>query len=128
MNARRRARGAAARQSGRRAEWTAALWLMLKGYRILGFRLKTRAGEIDLLALKKDVLAVVEVKQRATLEAALECVAPEQRERLRRAGRILAAGRAAFRGLTVRLDLVALAPGRVPRHIPDAWKDEAGSL
>ena len=125
MNARRQARGAAARLSGRRAEWAAALWLMLRGYRLLGFRLRTRAGEIDLLALKKNVLAVVEVKQRATLEAALECVDAQQRERLRRAGRLLGAGRAAFRDMTIRLDLVALAPGRVPRHIPDAWKDEA---
>ena len=52
MSQARRDRGAAARLSGRRAEWTAALWLMLKGYRILGFRLKTRQGEVDLLALK----------------------------------------------------------------------------
>mgnify|MGYP001481620910 CR=1 FL=1 len=68
----RRRRGALARRSGRRAEAWAALWLMAKGYRILGFRLRTRLGEIDLLAQKGRALAVVEVKQRATVEAALE--------------------------------------------------------
>lgn len=117
----RRARGAAARISGRRGEVWAALWLMIKGYRILGFRLKTPQAEIDLLALRGQVLAVVEVKRRTTLPAALEAVDGDQRERLRRAGAALAAGRRGLQGASVRLDLIALAPGRLPRHIPDAW-------
>jgi putative endonuclease len=125
----RRARGAAARASGRRREFLAAVLLMLKGYRILGFRLRTPEGEIDLLAQRGDVLAVVEVKSRATLEAALEAVGAAQRDRLRRAARAILARRArgdALR-LNVRLDLVALAPGSWPRHIPDAWRDDAVS-
>ncbi|WGM41163.1 YraN family protein [Caulobacter sp. NIBR1757] len=116
-------RGGAARLSGRRAEVWAALALMLKGYRILGFRLKTPQGEIDLLALKGRVLAVVEVKSRTTPEAALEAVHVEQRERLRRAGAQLAANRPALKDVTLRLDLIALSPGKWPRHIPDAWPD-----
>jgi putative endonuclease len=124
MSQARRLRGTAARHLGRRAEWTAALWLMLSGYRILGFRLRTPQGEIDILAVRKGVLAVVEVKRRGTLEEALECVAPEQRERLRRAGLAIAARRPALKDLAVRLDLVALAPGRVPRHILGAWSDD----
>lgn len=115
-------RGAAARRSGRRSEAWAAAWLMAKGYRILGFRLKTPQGEIDLLAKRGDVLAVVEVKSRTTLEIALEAVSLDQRDRLRRAGAAIAASRPSLRGCDVRLDLLALAPGRFPRHIPDAWK------
>ena len=118
----RRARGAAARASGRRQEVWAALLLMLKGYRILGFRLKTPEGEIDLLAQRGDVLAVVEVKSRTTLEAALEAVSPTQRARLKRAARAIAARRSIRPN--VRLDLVALAPGAWPRHIPDAWRED----
>lgn len=121
----RRLRGTAARLSGRKAEWRAALMLMLKGYRILGFRLKTRAGEIDLLAHRGNTLAVVEVKQRSTIEAALECVTAEQRERLRRAARLVAARRPGLRSAIIRLDLMALAPGRWPRHIVDAWKGDS---
>ena len=117
----RSARGAAARLSGRRGEVLAALWLMIRGYRILGFRLKTPQAEIDLLVWKPGVLAVVEVKLRASLEVALETVTFDQRERLRRAGAALAAGRPALKGAAVRLDLLALAPGKLPRHIPDAW-------
>ncbi|HEX6866265.1 MAG TPA: YraN family protein [Caulobacteraceae bacterium] len=122
MSAARKARGAAARLSGRRGEVVAALWLMAKGYRILGFRLDARQGEIDLLALRRGVLAVVEVKRRRSLEAALEAVRPSQRERLRRAAAQIASRRPALKDAAIRLDLFALAPGRWPRHIPDAWR------
>jgi putative endonuclease len=118
----RQARGTASRLAGRRAEVLAALWLMAKGYRILGFRLKTRQAEIDLLAVRGRTLAVVEVKRRTSLLVAMETVSFDQRERLRRAGLALAASRPALKGASVRLDLIALAPGQLPRHIPDAWK------
>ncbi len=125
MNEIRRARGAAARRSGRRGEVVAALWLMAKGYSILGFRLRTPHGEIDLVARRGRVLAAVEVKARTSLDAALEAVSLTQRQRLRRAIRALAARRKGLEDAVVRLDLMALAPGRLPRHIPDAWNQDA---
>jgi len=124
LSEKRQARGRAARRSGRRAEVIAALWLMAKGYRVLGFRLKTPFAEIDLLALRGQVLAGVEVKTRTSLEAALDAVGAEQRSRLRRALRFLAGKRRGLAGATLRLDLMALAPGRLPRHIPDAWSED----
>lgn len=117
----RQSRGAAARLSGRRAEWAAALLLMAKGYRLIGMRLVTPQGEVDLVGLRGGVLAIVEVKQRRSVEEALLAVSPVQRERLRRAGLALAARLRRNKPLVVRLDLVALAPGHWPRHIPDAW-------
>jgi putative endonuclease len=117
----RSATGYRARLAGRRGEVLSALWLMAKGYRILGFRLKTPQGEIDLLAKKGEVLAVVEVKLRGSIELAREAVGYQQRERLRRAGAAIAARRTDLRGAAIRLDLMALAPGRWPCHIPDAW-------
>lgn len=122
MRLARAARGLAARRSGRRGEVLAVVWLMARGYRILGFRLKAPQAEIDILAKRGEVLAVVEVKSRTSLEVALETVTLDQRDRLRRAGAAIAAGRPALRRCTVRLDLLALAPGRLPRHIPDAWQ------
>jgi len=110
----RSATGFLARRAGRRGEVVAALWLMARGYRILGFRLKTPHGEIDLLAHKGRVLAVVEVKLRGSIDTALAAVTWRQRQRLRRAGEAFAA----------RLDLLALAPGRWPCHIRDAWFGE----
>lgn len=121
MNGARQARGKAARVSGRRAETLCALLLMLKGYRILGFRVPTRLGEIDILAARGGILAVVEVKRRGDRAAALQAVTPEQRDRLRRAGAQIGAATPRLKGLSVRLDLIAIAPGGLPRHIPDAW-------
>jgi putative endonuclease len=121
----RSARGASARRAGRRQEVLAALWLLLKGYRIIGFRLKTPEAEIDLLALRGRVLAVVEVKSRKSVEAALQAVTAAQRARLTRAARALAARTPRLARLNVRLDLIALAPGSWPRHIPGAWRDDA---
>ena len=95
---------------------------MAKGYRVVGFRLRTPFGEIDLLARKGDILAVVEVKRRQNIEAALEAVTARQRDRLRRSAQALATN-SAYSSPSVRLDLMALAPGRLPRHIPDAWRD-----
>ncbi len=121
MIAGRRERGARARRDGRRGELLCALWLLAKGYRLLGFRLRTRLGEIDLLAWKPGVVAVIEVKRRASLDEALAAVTPVQRDRLARAARSIAARRPDLRHAAVRLDLIALAPGRLPRHIRGAW-------
>jgi len=112
----RRTRGGKAFIEGHGAEWIAAIWLMLKGYQVLGFRLKTPAAEIDILARKGNVLAVVEVKRRATLEAALSALKPAQRERLRAAGQAVLRQRPGLKGMTLRIDTVALASGHFPRH------------
>ena len=106
----------------------AAFWLMAQGYRVLGFRLKLQGVEVDLAVRRKDVLAVVEVKRRRTLHEALEAVTPVQQARLQRAGEALAArhGGVGVRPC-VRLDLLALAPGRLPRHVPDAWRGALGA-
>jgi putative endonuclease len=116
-------RGARARREGRRAEWIVALLLMAKGYRILGMRLRTPQGEVDLAAERGGVLAIVEVKRRRSIEEALLAVTPAQRARLRRAGQALMGRGGRNKPAVVRLDLVALAPGRWPRHIADAWNE-----
>ncbi len=127
-SAAKRRRGAHARRSGRAAEVVAALWLMACGWRILGLRLKAHGVEIDIVARRGKVLAVVEVKARATLAEALDAVGWVQRKRLRRAAEALAQ-RPGLAGLAVRLDLIAMAPRCLPRHIADAWPgDGHGSL
>lgn len=113
----RQALGGKAFRQGHASEWAAAVWLMLKGYQILGFRLKGRGGEIDILARRGRVLAVVEVKRRATMEAALVALTPEQHQRLVAAGKAVLHGRPSLAGHQLRIDIVALAPGRFPRHV-----------
>jgi len=108
--------GARSRRVGRSSEWFAAILLLAKGYQILGFRLKTRGGEIDLLARRGRELVVVEVKRRATLGQALTAISPEQYDRLLAAGRAVLRQRPSLAGHRLRVDIVALAPGRFPRH------------
>lgn len=108
--------GALSHREGHRSEWLAAAWLMVRGYQLLGFRLKTRAGEIDILARRGRVLAVVEVKRRATTDLALAALSADQYDRLLAAGRAVLRQRPSLAGHLLRIDVVALAPGRLPRH------------
>lgn len=118
---RRRERGRRGRTAGRAAEIVALLLMMIKGYQILAFRLRTRDGEIDILARRGGILAVVEVKQRPTLDEAMAALGPEQTRRLLDAGLSLQATRPGLRQLALRLQLIALAPGRFPRHVSNLF-------
>ena len=113
----RQRRGLKAWRSGHRNEWIAALYLMAKGYQILGFRLKTPHAEIDLLARKGSYLIVVEVKSRTQSQLAQFALLPDQQDRLLRAATRLCQSRPALARLTPRLDLIAFSPGRFPRHV-----------
>ncbi|HZV83818.1 MAG TPA: YraN family protein [Brevundimonas sp.] len=108
--------GSRSHRAGHAAEWMAAALLMMRGYQVLGFRLKTAAGEIDILARKGRTLAVVEVKRRRTMEAALAALTPAQYDRLLAAGRTVLRQRPSLAGHVLRIDMVALAPGCIPRH------------
>lgn len=65
-------------RKGAIAEYRAALALILKGYRILAFRYRTKLGEIDIIARKGDLVACIEVKARANLDSAIIAVSPSQ--------------------------------------------------
>jgi len=52
-------------QRGREGEAEAAMWLAQQGWRIVAERVKTKAGEIDLIAKRTGLVAFVEIKWRA---------------------------------------------------------------
>lgn len=116
------ARGREAHAAGLRAEALAALLLRLKGYSILARRMKTKLGEIDLVARRGRTLVFVEVKARRDLDGAAEALMAEQRGRLARAASLYVAARPALAALDMRFDLVLVAPRRWPRHLADAWR------
>jgi putative endonuclease len=91
-----------ARRRGRVAEWLCLWHLRLRGWQIVERRWRCPSGEIDILARRGRVLAVVEVKSRREAEAAALALAPRQRRRIIRAAE-------AF--LVSRPDL---APARTP--------------
>lgn len=112
-------------RQGRRAENVAALWLQLKGYRILARRARTPGGEIDLIARRGAVLAFVEVKARARRESAIEAVLPGARKRIEDAARVWGAGRRGADQLNWRFDVIAIVPGKLPHHLRDAWRPQS---
>ncbi|GAA0552328.1 putative endonuclease [Rhizomicrobium palustre] len=121
MTKARQIRGLASEKRGRRGEFLAAAWLCAKGYRILGRRVKTRAGEIDLIAKSLfGVICFVEVKARPDEAAFGEAISGRQKARIVRAAEIYLAGRP----LPYRFDVISLLPGHLPRHFRDAFRPE----
>jgi putative endonuclease len=110
---------------GRDAESAAALWLRLKGYRILDRRVKTPRGEIDLIASKGKMLIFVEVKARDEQGKALDAVTPELQRRVQDAANIWVSRKPKLAQHLWRFDIVLIAPGGLPRHMRDAWRAEA---
>ena len=111
-----------AERHGRRSEFLAACLLRLKGYRILGTRVKTHAGEIDLVARAPfGPVCFVEVKARKDRATAAYAIAPRQAERIARAAELYLARRPGLEKRGVRFDVIAVTGG-VPRHLRDAWR------
>ena len=108
---------------GRYAESVAALFLRLRGFRIIARRYATPVGEIDLVAQRGPLLVFVEVKHRAGRIDALAALQPMQRARIARAAAAFLQRRPDLAACAVRFDLVATAPWRWPSHVVDAWRE-----
>ena len=106
---------------GRGAERLALLWLLLKGYRPLARRYSAAGGEIDLVVRRGGTVAFVEVKARASMEAALASIDANKRRRFGRAARAWLSRHPSYAGLTYRADAVFIAPGAFPRHMMAAF-------
>lgn len=110
-----------AERGGRRAEALAAWWLRLKGWAILGRRVRTPVGEIDLVARRGRIVAFVEVKARATPEGAAFALDEYRLRRVAAAAEALA-HRYARAGDDIRIDAMFIIPRRLPRHLPNVWQ------
>jgi putative endonuclease len=116
-----RSRKQKAYRRGLLAEYLAAAFLILKGYRLLAIRYKTKLGEIDIIARKADLVIFVEVKARANEAAALDAVGYAAQKRIHSASEIWFSRQPDFSVLSARYDIVAVVPRRLPRHFPDAF-------
>lgn len=124
MNARRQ-RGRIAHARGLFAEDAACAALVRDGWTVLARRLRTEAGEIDVVAEREGLLAIVEVKARPRLADAAAALAPRQRARLLAAADIVLAANPGWGSSGVRFDVLLVdAAGRV-RRIADAFRLEA---
>lgn len=115
------ARRQRAYRKGNYGERLAALALRAKGYRIVARRYRTRLGEIDLIARRGDLVAIVEVKARPTLAAAMEAVGPLAARRIEGAADMWLSRQRDYARLSVRFDLVAILPWRWPVHVENVF-------
>jgi len=106
---------------GHVSEYYAALYLLLKGYRIAAIRFRAKSGEIDIIARKGDLVAFVEVKARRIIGDAVFAVDPSTQRRIRNASLVWIAGQRDAAVLSYRYDIIAVSPWRRPQHFRDAF-------
>lgn len=116
------------RGAERRGRWAEglALWsLRLKGYRLLARRFKCKTGEVDLIMRRGVVTAFIEVKQRASRDAAVESVTMHQARRIGAAAASWMARDPVAARQFCRFDIVAVTPYQWPHHIENAFEGVA---
>jgi putative endonuclease len=111
----------AAFKTGLSAEGRAAAYLMLKGYRILAKRFRTPYGEIDIVAKRRNLIAFVEVKARASLDEAAYSVTQRQQQRIIEAAQAWLMAHPEHAEFDLRFDVMLIAPRHLPRHLLAAF-------
>lgn len=106
---------------GHRGEWLAALALMVKGFRIVARRYRTPVGEIDLIARRRDLVVIVEVKVRPTLLSAMEAISQQSEHRIESAADLWLSRQRDHGRLSLRFDMVAVLPRRWPVHVENVF-------
>jgi len=96
----------------------------MRGWRIVASDWRCPAGEIDILARRGRVLAIIEVKSRDDVATAASALLGRQRRRIARAAEAFLLSRPGFAALGLRFDVMLVAPWRLPRHWPGAWRSD----
>ena len=124
MTIARQARGRAAQARGVAAEDAACAALAADGWTVLARRLRTAAGEVDIVAERDGLLVLAEVKARPGLALAAASLGPRQRTRLLGAAAIIAAEHPDWGRNGMRFDVLLVdGAGRV-RRVTDAFRQE----
>ena len=110
-----------AEKRGRSAETLACWFLRLRGWRIVARRVRARGGEVDIVARRGRTLAFVEVKARATSEAAAFALDEWRLRRVAAAAEQLTP-RFMRDGDDVRIDAIFVLPRQWPRHFANVWQ------
>jgi putative endonuclease len=116
-----------ARAFGLALEWRAAIWLTVKGYRILARNFLTKGGEADVIALSPErwigrgVLCFVEVRGRIDAQAARESVGRIKQERIGKAAQAFLARNPQLRRYPMRFDIIAAGRRGALTHMRNAF-------
>lgn len=104
------------------AEKFAAVWLFFKGYSVLARRYKCPLGEIDLIVKRGKTIAFVEVKYRQSLADAAFSISDHQKQRIVRSANFWLQANSQQVYETLTMDVILLAPLRLPQHIQNAFE------
>lgn len=115
-------RRSAAEARGRRAEDHVAARLAAEGWTVLERRFRCSAGEIDLIAERDGLLAFIEVKHRARLDAAAQSFSAPQQARVMGAAEAWIAANPGHGGAGMRFDLLLVDGAGRMRRIADALR------
>ena len=111
-----------AERRGRLAERLCRWHLRLRGWHIVAADWRCPSGEIDIVARRRGVLAIVEVKSRGNFANAAASLLPRQRRRIARAAAAFLSARPDLAALTLRFDVMLVTRLRPPHHLPNAWR------
>lgn len=115
-------RGRDAQLRGVDTEAVAGAALHADGWTIHARRLRTAAGEIDLVAEKDGLLAFVEVKARPTLADAAAALTSRQQARLLTAAEIVLGEHPEWGAAGIRFDVIVVDAAGAVRRIVDAFR------
>lgn len=117
-------RGRASQARGVTAEAACRHALLADGWTVLGQRLRTPAGEVDMVAERDGLLAVIEVKARPSLSGAAQALSVRQQRRLMAAAEVLLAANPNWGAAGVRFDVMVVDRAGQVRRIADAFRLE----
>jgi putative endonuclease len=120
----RQLRGRRSHTCGVDTEAAASAALIRDGWTVRAQRLCTASGEIDIVAEKDGLLAIVQVKSRPVLADATAALSTRQRLRLIAAAEIMLAEHPDWSANGVRFDVMAVDAGGAVRRIADVFRTE----
>ncbi len=103
------------------AELITIIYLFLTFHRILGWRYKTKFGEIDIVASKGANLIFIEVKARRNISHK-EVLTTNQQKRIFDAAKIFVQKNKKYSGLNFRFDLIIFNSALSLEHIKNSWE------
>jgi len=111
--------------AGMEGEMLAAEALQKKGMQVIGRNIRSKMGEIDLIALDEDVLVFVEVKNwRAYgMENLRFGITPQKQRRIIETAKYFLASNRKYSNSLIRFDVVFLRPGEPMVHLVSAFSE-----
>jgi putative endonuclease len=105
-------------QFGILAEKISIFLLIIKGYKILKWRYKSRFGEVDIIAKKAKIIVAIEVKARKSSSKIIieEILSLKQIERVKKSAQFFVSENLQFHNYDLRFDFIEVNQFYWPKH------------